>query len=306
MSLPVLVATMVVAAAVGQAAERRWHDRAVAASRGAMRLMLVAVLPPVYFVLVSRLHLDGTLIGGIATAYVVLGIVGALAWLAASRWLRLAPATVGGVVLAVILANTGYFGLPFTQAVLGHEELGGAIAWDSFVSNPMFFGVAFVVGAAFSPRVGAGGEESHVGALLRNPLLWASVLGLAVPWDAPAWSADVARAVVTALLPIGFFVVGVQLTAESEQGVSILQPLPSREVAVAIVLRLLVAPALVLGASALLLDLPDGMLLQAAAPTGLNGLLVAHRFDLDLRPVAGSIVWTTAIVALAALVVAIA
>lgn len=303
MSLPLLVVTMVLAVGGGLLAERRWHEGAVVASQGAMRLMLLWVLPPVYLVLVSRLHLDATLLGGIAAAYVVLGIVGVLAWLAAERWLRLPRATVGGVVLAVILANTGYFGLPFSQAVLGHDALGPAIAWDSFVSGPMFFGIAFAVGAACSPDVGAGADgESRLGAFLRNPLLWAAILGLAVPWDAPEWAADVARVVVIALLPVGFLVVGIQLGREAEDGVPVLPPPLTRPIVVVIVLRLLVAPAIVVGASAALLDLPDGMLLQAVAPTGLNGMLVAHRFGLDLRPIAGAIVWTTAIVTVGALV----
>ncbi len=77
------------------------------------------------------------------------------------------------------------------------------------------------------------------------------------------------------------------------------------EVAVAVGLRLVVAPALILGISLLALDLPKGMLLQAAMPTGLNGLLVAHRFNLTLQPIASSIVWTTSLMTLAVVVVSV-
>lgn len=356
MSLFILVAVMVAAVGIGVAAQRRWHGAAEEGTRTAMTAMLTWVLPPVYFVLVSRLHVDLRLISGLLTGYVVIAIVGVLAWWIASRVLKLPRPTVGAVILAVILANTGYFGLPMTRVVLGPDELGAAVAWDSLVSGPMFFLIGFAVGAAFAPAglLGPGGSgppERRIVAFLKNPLLWAAIAGLVVPWDAPAWSAEIAQWVVYALLPVGFVVVGVQLSAEraelrrDEQGpetasagaagadqpvrtlpappgqttsalagaAAVAPTVPQRgwrriiapEVAVAIGLRLVVAPALVLAVSLLALDLPKGMLLQAAMPTGLNGLLVAHRFNLTLQPIASSIVWTTSLMTLVVVVVSV-
>lgn len=339
MSLFILVAVMVAAVVVGVAAQRRWRGAAEVGTRTAMTAMLTWVLPPVYFVLVSRLHVDLRLISGLVAAYVVLAIVGVLAWWIASRVLKLPRPTVGAVILAAVLANTGYFGLPLTRVVLGPDELGAAVAWDSLVSGPMFFLIGFAIGAAFAPAgllgAGSGGPpERRIVAFLKNPLLWAAIVGLLVPWDAPAWSAEIAQWIVYALLPLGFVVVGVQLSAErAEQrartagadGVEGGADDPVRtsasggraantsrwrrviapEVAVAIGLRLIVAPALILGVSLLALDLPKGMLLEAAAPTGLNGLLVAHRFNLTLQPIASSIVWTTSLMTLAVVVVSV-
>jgi predicted permease len=318
-SLFILVAVMAAAVVVGVAAQRRWNGAAEAGTRTAMTAMLTWVLPPVYFVLVSRVHVDLRLISGLATAYVVLAIVGVIAWWIADRVLKLPRPTVGAVILAVILANTGYFGLPLTRVVLGPDELGPAVAWDSLVSGPMFFLVGFAVGAAFAPAglLGAGGSgppERRIVAFLRNPLLWAAIAGLVVPWDAPGWSAEIAQWVVYALLPLGFVVVGVQLSAERAElraGEAGAAPPRGRrriiapEVAVAVGLRLLVAPALVLAISVLALDLPKGMLLQAAMPAGLNGLLVAHRFNLTLQPIASSIVWTTSLMTIAVVVVSV-
>lgn len=314
MSLFLLVAVMVAAVAAGIGAERRWHERAERASRAGMSLMLMWVLPPVYLVLVSRLHVDLRLLSGLVTGYAVLAIVGLLAWVIAARVLRLPRATVGAVILAVILANTGYFGLPLTRVVLGPEELGGAVAWDSLISGPMFFVVAFAVGAAFGPSTTDGADPTHEAenrlvAFLRNPLLWAAVAGLVLPFEAPDWSASVAQAIVVALLPVGFLVVGVQLAAQAEHGGSVLRGrggrLISPEVGLVVLLRLVVAPLLVVGASVAALDLPAGLLLQAAAPTGLNGMLVAHRFGLDLRTIASSIVWTTGLMTLGVVAVSV-
>jgi predicted permease len=196
--------------------------------------------------------------------------------------------------------------------VLGGDELGPAVAWDSLVASPTLFVAAFAVGAAFGTGRGQGEEaaeeeaESRLVAFLRNPLLWAALLGLVLPWDAADWAGEVAQDVVVAVLPVGFFVVGVQLAAQGQDG-SILRDergrLISPEVGLVIALRLVVAPLVVVAASVVALDLPPGMLLQAAAPTGLNGMLVAHRFGLDFRPVAASIVWTTAIMTLGVVVV---
>jgi predicted permease len=311
-SLPVLVAVMIAATVVGIGAERRWHGAAEDASRSTLGALLTWVLPPVYLVLVSRVHVDATLLGGLATGYAVIGIVGALAWLGATRLLHLPRQTVGSVILAVIVTNTGYFGLPLIRAVLGRDELGAAVAWDSLVAGPMFYVVAFAVGAAFG-TVGRGGVEageaegeSRLGAFLRNPLLWGALAGLLLPWDAPPWLASIAQDVIVALLPVGFVVVGVQLSAQNEGGSILRGPdgrVISPEIALVLVLRLVVAPLLVLGASVAALDLPHAMLVQAAAPSGLNGMLVAHRFGLDLRPVAGSIVWTTVIMTVGVIVV---
>lgn len=308
MSLPVLVVVMIAATLVGIGAERRWHGAAEERSRSTMGVLLTWVLPPVYLVLVSRLHVDLTLVSGLITGFVALGTVGVLAWFVSSRLLRLPAATVGAVILATIVSNTGYFGLPLVRTVLGGDELGPAVAWDSLVAQPTVFVSAFAVGAAFG-TVGSGetaGRGARLLAFVKNPLLWASVLGLVIPGDAPDWAGDVAQVIIVAVLPVGFFVVGVQLSAQGEDG-SLLRDARGRllppEVALVVVLRLVVAPLIVVTASVVALDLPPGMLLQAAVPTGLNGMLVAHRFGLDFRPVAASIVWTTSIMALGVLVV---
>jgi predicted permease len=67
-------------------------------------------------------------------------------------------------------------------------------------------------------------------------------------------------------------------------------------VASAIALRLLIAPAVLLALAAPLVSLPDAYVLMAAMPTGINTLVVAHVYGLDLRIAAGAIAWSTAIV----------
>ena len=71
-------------------------------------------------------------------------------------------------------------------------------------------------------------------------------------------------------------------------------------VGVAVALKVLVTPLLLLAVTAPLVALPRAFLLQAAMPCGINGLVIAHAYGLDLRTSAGAIAWSTGIVVVAA------
>ena len=102
------------------------------------------------------------------------------------------------------------------------------------------------------------------------------------------------------LAPLGFFALGVHLMHEQEDGVRVFPPPMTPAIGVALALRLVVAPGLMLALSALVVEVPDPFLIQAAMACGINGLAVAHVFGLDLRLAAGAIAWSTAVVLVAA------
>jgi predicted permease len=110
---------------------------------------------------------------------------------------------------------------------------------------------------------------------------------------------------VFAFVPLGFFAVGITLAQESDEGALPFPPPLTAPVASALVMRLLVAPAVLLVLAAPVLELPDAYLLMAAMPTGINTLVVAHLYGLDLRIAAGAIAWSTAIVVAAGLVASV-
>jgi predicted permease len=110
---------------------------------------------------------------------------------------------------------------------------------------------------------------------------------------------------VIAFVPLGFFAVGVTLAQEAEEGALPIPPPMSRPIAAALAIRLLAAPTLLLAFSAPLIHLPSAYLLQAAMPTGINTLVVAHVYGLDLKIAAGAIAWSTAIVVTAGLAAAL-
>jgi predicted permease len=92
---------------------------------------------------------------------------------------------------------------------------------------------------------------------------------------------------------LGFFAVGVTLAEEAEEGALAFPPPLTPQIGVAILLRGVVAPALLLAISAPFIDLPDAFLLASTMPAGLHIVVLAHIYGLDVPFAAGAIVWTT-------------
>jgi predicted permease len=303
----ILVALAILAStAVGVAAEHRWRAGAVAFSKRLIEVMVWCLLPFITLFVVARLHLGGGVGIGIVLGYAELAIVGGLAYVLGTRVLKLTRPSTGALILTVILANTGYLGIPLNAALLGHDALAPAIAWDTLVSQVMLYLVGFAVGAAFGTEAGESPGERARAFLTRNPVLWALLVGLLLPDSAvPDALYDTARFVAAyALLPVGFFILGVNLMGEREEGTLRFPPPVTPAVGIALVLRMAVAPALMAGLSAVTTPVPDAYLVQAAMASGINALIVGHLYGLDLRLAASAIAWSTTLVVVAALALA--
>lgn len=300
--MPFIALTIAAAVGAGVWAERRHGERAGDLARAVLRVMLFWLVPPVVFFNIARLELDADLGGGLVIAWVVVVVVGFAAYFT-GRALRLDRPQTGALINASLHPNTGYLGLPLCAAVLGSDRLGEAIVYDVLVGTPTLLLGVFAVGAAFGTKAGET-VGRRVGAFFtRNPPLFATLLGLAAPDAlAPDVLVDASRVVVFALLPLGFFAVGVTLAEEAEEGAFRFPPPLDARVAAALVLRLVVAPLLLIALAAPLIDLPAPYLLLAAMPTGLNGLVVAHAYGLDLAFASAAIAWGTSIVVAVGLV----
>jgi predicted permease len=300
----ILVALAILACTtVGVVAERRWGEGAIAFSKRLIGLMIWGLVPFITVFVVARLQLDGGVGIGLALGYVELAIVATLAYVIGSRVLKLPPPSVGTLILSVLVVNTGYLGLPVIAALLGHDALAPAIAWDTLVSGIVLYVFGFAVGAAFGTEAGDSPRERLRAFLTRNPIIYAFVLGLLLP-DALAPDAivGVAKFVAAyALLPIGFFILGANLMGEREDGTLDFPPPLTAPVGVALVLRMAVAPALLAGLSALTVSVPDAYLLQSAMASGINTIIVGHLYGLDLRLAASTVAWSTTIAVVAAL-----
>jgi predicted permease len=136
----------------------------------------------------------------------------------------------------------------------------------------------------------------------RNPLLYAAIAGLLAPAAlAPNVLVDISQALVIAILPIGFFAVGATLAENAEHGDLPMPPPMTGPVAITLVSRLAIAPALLMLLAAPLIDLPSAYRLQSAMPTGISSMIVAHAYGLDMEITAEAVTWSTAVVVAAAL-----
>jgi predicted permease len=298
-----LTAVAIVAGvSVGVFAERRRPQAAGLAARRALTLMLYVLVPPVIFFNLAASEIDVEHGVGLLLGILAVSLSGLAAWWVSSRVLHLSRPRTGAVVCAVLSVNTGYLGYPLTVALLGRDQLTTAVLWDVLVTAPCLLLGAFAVGAAFGTKAGEGPRDRVRAFFTRNPPLYAAIAGLLAPNAlAPQVLVDASQVLVFALLPLGFFAVGATLAENAEHGELPMPPPLTKPVAVTIGARLALAPALLMLLAAPLIDLPAAYRLMSAMPSGLNSMVVAHAYGLDMEITAEAVTWSTGIVVLAAL-----
>ena len=301
-----IIAAILLSVGAGVLAERRWPDRAGSASRRSLLLVLYFVLPPVTFFNLAAVDFDADLGGGIALGWFATALAALAAWAIGSKLLRLPRPATGAMVACTLVANTGYLGYPMVAALLGLDRLGEGVAYDVGVGAPALLIGAFATGAAFGETAGTGARERTGSFFARNMPLYAAIAAIVAPdsW-APELAVDVSRIVVVAILPVGFFAVGAALAEEAELGALRVPPPITRATVGVIATKLVLLPSLLLLLALPLIDLPDAYLLMAAMPSGLNSMIVAHAYGLDLSTTAEAITWTTVFVVVVALVASI-
>lgn len=304
----IAIATTILASVwAGLWSERRWPERAGTGSRRALSIALYTVVPLIVFFNLARAELDSDFAIGIAAAWVAVAASTGIAYLVCDRALGLAAPQTGAVLVCVLVANTGYLGYPLVAATLGFDRIGEAVAYDIAVSIPALLLGGFAAGAAFGTRAGEGAAERTGAFFARNIPLYAGALALIAPDAlAPDLAVDLSRVGVVLLLPLGFFAVGAALAEDEEEGRVRLPPPLTAPVTAVVVIKLALMPALLYLVAAPLVEVPSTFLLLAAMPSGLNAIIVAHAYGLDLRITAGALTWTTAIVVPVALVATLA
>lgn len=301
-----LALTIAAATAAGFGTEHRVGElRAQRVADLTAKAMLWVLIPPVVFFNIATLHLTAGVGAGLAFGYLGLGVAMLTAY-AAGRWVfDLSRPGIGALMLAAAMGNTGYLGVPFTAALFGLDDVPDALAYDIVISGMGFFTIAVAVGAAFGSVAEA--PRARVAAFFtRNPALWAFAAALVAPTAlAPQWAVDASHVLVFVMLPMGFFIVGVTLASEAEEGAIKFPPPITGPVAAAVGIKLLLVPAVVLLLSLAIIEVPDPYISQAAMACGINSVLIAHAYGLDRNLAASAIAWSTAIVVAAGLVVAL-
>lgn len=236
-------------------------------------VVLYVCLPAAALIYVPRLHVDASLLGVIATPWLLAVVTVALVTLA-TRTFKFRRDEHAVLLLCVALGNTSFIGYPMVRALLGEAALPYAVVYDQFGT--------FVLLSTFGLYVLAkyGGDAPPTGRqillrILKFPPVWALLLGLTVmPEQPPTWIAAALQKLADALLPLAMLAVGlsIQLRMPRDE----VKPL-----AVGLMLKLVILPALALPL-ALLFGLHDDLLqvsvLESAMPTMITAgaLAIAH------------------------------
>ena len=297
-----VVAVTVAALGAGIVAERRFPEGAFRLQGRLLELLVFILLPVVVFFTVIDLEVTANVGAGLAFGWIERIVLFLLAWVIGTRVLKLERSSTGALIAAVVMANTGYLGIPVVALLLGGDQIGLAVTWDVVVTPPAMLILGFAAGAAFGTRAGDTGGERLKAFFVRNPPLYALILALILPESLnPSWGPELAEVLALAMAPIGFFALGVNLLREhDEEGIRIFPPPFTAPVATAVFLRVIFAPALVFLLAKVIIDVPDAFLVEAGMASGINALAVAHLFGLNMRIVVGAIAWSTLLVVIGA------
>lgn len=199
-------------------------------------------------------------------------------------------AQTGAIILAVAFPNVTYMGLPVMEATFGTWARSVAIQYDLFACTPLLF----TVGILLASRYGSGhNKRSAISELMHIPALWAAALAvilniLAVPMPSllKGWLQLLERGVV----PLMLFSIGLSLDWRQTHLRQLPRLLPL------IALRLFIVPLivmLVVGLLGFTGEWRASVVMEAAMPSMVLGIVICDRFNLDVGLYASAVTITT-------------
>ena len=199
--------------------------------------------------------------------------------------------TRGAALLAAAFPNATYLGLPVLEATLGKEARSIAIQYDLFACTPLLLTagvwVAMRYGNTTQTKIG-------INNLLKIPALWAALLAvilnsLAVPMPEGlrAWLQSLANGVV----PLMLISLGLSLTISRDQLGSMRSIFPVLGVKLIFMPAVALAISVALGMQGML---QQAVVLEAAMPSMVLGLVLCDRYGLNSAVYAAAVTISTA------------
>ena len=251
------------------------------------------LLPALVLLVLWRapLGVEALQVAFVAASCVLGGLL--LAWL----WFRCCRSSnriMGTVLLAAGWGNFTYLGLPVLEGTLGEWARSVAIQYDLFAATPLLLTLGILMASRLG---GTAAPRGLLRELVMVPPIWAAVAGVAFNLAGVAmgeWLAQLLEMLATGVVPLMLFSTGLALrwAAGFREKVRVVIPV--------LLIRLLLIPLLVLGLAVLLgMDgsLRTAVVLEAAMPSMVLGLVLCDRFGLDTSLYAEIVVLTTALAA---------
>jgi len=238
------------------------------------RVVLLVCLPAAVLTYVPRLQLDTSLVGLMATPWLLMLATVALVSLA-TRLFGFARDVHAVLLICVALANSSFIGYPMVRALLGDHALPYAVVFDQFGTFVLLSTFGLYVIARYSGDAPPTARQV-LGRIAGFPPLWALLFALTLmPVQPPTWIATGLKQLADAMLPLVMLAVGLSIRLRLSRDE--LAPL-----GIGLVLKLVLMPALALPI-AWAFGLQGAMLqvnvLESAMPTMITAaaLAISHR-----------------------------
>lgn len=249
------------------------------------------LLPALVLKVLWRAELGAHVLAVAVTA--AAGIVLALALAAAVyRWWRTPAAAAGALVLAAGFGNVTYLGLPVLESTFGPWAREVAIEYDLFASTPLLLTAGVLLAQRYG---GVRGSGSILGSLLVVPPLWAAAAGLLLnAADVPmaGWLLGLLEKLAAGVTPLMLIVVGLGLAWARgwARRLTLIVPLLAIKLLLVPLFAWLLAPRLGLHG-----DWLAAVVLEAAMPSMVLGIVLCDRYRLDSRLYAEAVTVSTAV-----------
>ncbi|MBI5460786.1 MAG: AEC family transporter [Gammaproteobacteria bacterium] len=259
--------------------------------RGLADIVYYLLLPALVLGALWRTELgwDSVRIAWLAAA----GVLAAL-WLAGvgCRVCRVEAPTRGALMLAAAFPNVTYLGLPVLEATFGPWARGVAIQYDLFACTPLLL----TVGILTARKYGTVGDADAAGigrALVQVPALWAALLAVVLNRSgvpAPVVVDSLLRLLGNAVAPLMLIALGLGLRWLGSEPRQLLRIVP------VLAIQLVLMPLLVWGlalATGLDSRLLAPVVLEAAMPSMVLGMVICDRYGLDTSSYATAVTLST-------------
>ncbi len=254
-------------------------------------LVYVLLLPALALVVLWQAPLgsQALTVAGLALAGLVVGFGSAWLWY---RFGSLSSRQIGALLLAATFPNATYMGLPVLEVTLGPWARSIAIQYDLFACTPVLLSVGVLVAA----RYGGVADATHpLKALMRVPPLWGALTGVLLNLAGaplPGVLEGLLERLGSGVVPLMLFSIGLGLrwTGSGMRMLGRLWPV--------LVIQLLLTPAVIWWISGMT-DIGEGVragvVLEAAMPSMVLGIVLCDRYRLDVGLYAMAVTLSTAL-----------
>ena len=234
-------------------------------------------LPALTLAYVHDLELNSRLILPALMPWIMFGLGCAFFWLV-GRALGFSPATTGGLMLTGGLANTAFIGLPMIETFFGAEYLGLGILIDQAGSYLVLSTLGILIASIYSSGSAVDAKKIIRRIALFVPFQAFLLALILIPFEYPAWLAELLKRLGGTLIPLALVSVGYQLRLSAVRG-------KATALVTGLVFKLALAPALVFILFAGLLGAEGQATLvtvfEAAMPPMIGASIVAMDHELD-------------------------